>query len=515
MLKIIKYSSKNLLELINDILDISKIEAGKIELSYTKVVTRQLFNELYLMFLDIKRKKKLNLNYKIYDRVPDVIIADELRVKQIIINLLSNSFKFTEKGYVGLSIDYQENDLIILVEDTGIGIAKNKQKKIFESFSQEDSSTSRKYGGTGLGLTITKKLVELMKGKIKFTSEKGEGTKFEIKLPFTKSTIDEDLMGEVLLSSWIKDPELEELIITALSTLSKRVEKLEKAISNKDEETIKFLSHKLAGTYGNLGVDQVYEEAKKINAEIIKESPDFELIENGLRELKNIESLIPTTYIKSKKIENKSKEEELLLSNYKILVAEDSEYNQILIKKILKKASLNCKIVENGEEAIREAKKIKYDMFIFDMHMPKLTGDKALQEIKKDKEMENAISIILTADISKEMKEKLERVGFDEYILKPIDKEKFLDIIVNYVSKKETQNKRKSYDIEKVNQLIESLEENVAIFDPEEIIEKANQIDDKDESLKEIKEKLYEIANNFDDEGLSVLIKTLKDFIKD
>jgi signal transduction histidine kinase len=188
--KIIHRSGSDLLLLINDILDLSKIEAGRIELIYDNVRIDELKSESFTLFDEIAKEKKINFGIEISSGVPEFIVADKLRLSQVIRNLLSNAFKFTEaKGeiYLRFRIGLRMSKLFleISVQDTGIGIPEEKQSMIFEAFQQADGSISRKYGGTGLGLSISRMLVGLMGGALSLTSKEGAGSTFYVYLPLT------------------------------------------------------------------------------------------------------------------------------------------------------------------------------------------------------------------------------------------------------------------------------------------------------------------------------------------
>ncbi len=188
-LESIKMAGNSLLTLINDILDLSKIEARKLEIQYEVVNPYTIFNELQNMFAMTIAEKEIELIVDIDPNLPPALLLDGARLRQVLLNLIGNAVKFTEKGYIKLMAknSYQTNsykkcDFVISVEDTGIGIAKDQQTIIFESFRQQDGQSTRKYGGTGLGLAITKRLVEMMKGQISLTSKVGQGSLFEITL---------------------------------------------------------------------------------------------------------------------------------------------------------------------------------------------------------------------------------------------------------------------------------------------------------------------------------------------
>jgi len=184
----IKASSKTLLTLINDILDLSKIEAGRLEMQYAPTNPHILFKEIYQIFKIKISEKRLDFIREIEKELPKNLLLDEIRLRQVLLNLIGNAVKFTDKGYIKLSVHkvFTEKegclDLIIAVEDTGIGIPKLQQARMFESFTQQDGQSTRQYGGTGLGLAITKRLVEMMNGKITLRSTVGKGSVFEILL---------------------------------------------------------------------------------------------------------------------------------------------------------------------------------------------------------------------------------------------------------------------------------------------------------------------------------------------
>ncbi|NJL58983.1 MAG: hypothetical protein HC887_04340 [Desulfobacteraceae bacterium] len=186
----IESSGRSLLILINDILDLSKIEAGKMQIVYEAVNPHKIFDEIRKMFYVQISDKKLDFITEISENIPESLFLDEVRLRQILFNLIGNAVKFTEKGHIRLSAissypdpeDHSKLDLTIAIEDTGIGISSEFQESIFESFRQQDGQNTRKYGGTGLGLAITKRLVEMMSGHITLKSRQGRGSIFEITL---------------------------------------------------------------------------------------------------------------------------------------------------------------------------------------------------------------------------------------------------------------------------------------------------------------------------------------------
>ncbi len=183
MLNLIDKSSKHLLELINDILDLSKIESGKIDISKDPFILGELINNLFGMFKLIADKKKLNFEINSTSNLPETYIGDRMHIKQVLVNILGNAFKFTENGKVSLTTKFENNFLVFIISDTGIGIHKDKIKKIFDAFTQIKSLKKKVIKGTGLGLSISKNLVFLMGGDIDVQSKKDIGTTFTITIP--------------------------------------------------------------------------------------------------------------------------------------------------------------------------------------------------------------------------------------------------------------------------------------------------------------------------------------------
>ncbi|MDF2595955.1 MAG: sensor hybrid histidine kinase [Clostridia bacterium] len=217
-LKVLEHLAEALLNIINDILDFSKIEAGRMELQKSSMDIRELIADIVKSFSYTEKRQQVALNCYIDEQVPNIIYTDSARLKQILVNLLSNAFKFTEKGKIDIhieSIREQDHEVMLLfsVTDTGIGIAKDKLKTLFQTFYQVDSTSKRKYGGTGLGLSIVKKLVELMGGKIGVESEEGLGSKFSFEMTFekvNKSSINEELSIKIYSE---KDMKLHILVV--------------------------------------------------------------------------------------------------------------------------------------------------------------------------------------------------------------------------------------------------------------------------------------------------------------
>lgn len=234
MIKSVLSSGNLLLSLLNDILDLSKIEAGKLEISTQPVDLRNIIQDIKLLFTDKAHKKGLEINSHVVNDFPDVIELDEIRIKQVIFNLVGNAIKFTHKGYVNIKADFinrksNKGDLIIEVKDTGIGIPKSQQEIIFEVFRQQSGQSNRKYGGAGLGLAISKRLVEKMNGNIEVSSEINKGSNFKIRIPKIEVSISK--IRKKNYSKGIENIIFEEATILVIDDVSSNIETVENFIS--------------------------------------------------------------------------------------------------------------------------------------------------------------------------------------------------------------------------------------------------------------------------------------------
>jgi signal transduction histidine kinase/ActR/RegA family two-component response regulator len=332
-IKTVHSSSVTLLGIINDILDFSKIESGNLEIEKIDFNVDDEFKTLVDLFRSKASEKSISLILNMDQNMPSALHSDPLRIKQIIANLISNAIKFTPRnGKVVLNIRYENEKLFVSVNDTGIGIPKDKQKDIFKAFSQAESSTTRKFGGTGLGLTISSRLVSLLGGTLKVESTEGKGSTFSFNIPVK------------------------------------------------------------VGKYKR---------------------------ENTIQE-------VDLSSIKGKKI----------------LLVEDNKPNQMFMSLILKKFGLTYKIANDGLEAIKEFEHDKFDLIFMDENMPNLNGieaTKTILNIEKKRGLEHTPIIALTANALKGDREKFLNSGMDEYITKPVSKDKIAHIFEQFLIQKESQ----------------------------------------------------------------------------
>jgi PAS domain S-box-containing protein len=485
-LNIVQRSSNSLLSLLNDILDLSKIEAGRLMLEPLPFSLRGSLGDTAKTLSVQAHKKNLELVYYIDSEVPDRLIGDAGRLRQIIVNLIGNSIKFTKEGEIVLKIEVLEELpdtrvlLHFLISDTGIGIPGEKLDTIFDKFSQADASTTRRYGGSGLGLAISSRLVNLMEGIIWVDSpssfphfkKTGPGSTFHFTALFEidKSTLDARRQVEVDVKKLeglplliVDDNKTNRMFLQEV--LSRYGLKPETANSGKDalrllEEKsfqLLILDYQMPEMDGGTVLTKVRNELKSdipvilLSSGIRSEELDH-LIRMGIsshffkpidiREL--LESIIIAMGYKGivgekipldmKKPKLKKEQKEI-----NILVAEDNQINQRLIKKLLEKRGYTVDIAEDGKEAVEKFKQRllqlenPYSLILMDIQMPIMDGIEATSEIRKvDK---NIPIIALTAHAMKGDKRKFLSEGMNDYISKPVKKDFLFEILEKYVSK--------------------------------------------------------------------------------
>ena len=426
-LTIIRDSSKYLLNIINDVLDLSKIEAKKLNIEKINFLLINTLTHIQNLFSLIAKDKKINFIVSISKNVPNLVCGDELRITQILINLISNAFKFTpEFGRIEFNCDYRKGFLEFFISDSGIGIPKNKLHSIFNPFEQGSSSTSRKYGGTGLGLTITKLLIKLMDGFIGVESEVNKGTKFSVKIPLPEVTPTDIEKGENMIRKWLStmngEKALEAVVLHGIKKLPDRIKNLEKILRSKNQVEIKNIVHQLKGFTGSYGMQDLYKIFIEMDAEITLSSYNLVKLNKDLKKIKKIIDIIPQKYF----LEDETTEVtnlKIQKSKIKIIVAEDDEDNQKLIRAIFESMNLSCDIAVNGLEALNMILQKKYDILFLDMQMPVLDGISTIKKIRENEKIKDLYVIALTAEAMKGTRERMIGAGCNDFLTKPVDKE--------------------------------------------------------------------------------------------
>ncbi len=460
---IIEKSSENLLEIINNILDIAKIESKKIELESIVFEPISEFENAVEVYAPKAAEKSIDLALFVDPRLERPLKGDPTKIKEVLINLISNAVKFTPKGgeiVVEIKKIGQKDSKALIhfeVRDTGIGISKEKKQKIFEAFSQADISITRKYGGTGLGLTISSEFVRLMGGELKVESEEGKGSRFFFNLELEEIPVLNESFKDHFSNLTIFYYEPKDRHKTQSDFLKRYcdffgVEVIQSSDINNSIEQAKKCNFTL------LDYDFINDQTlrnlflKKIPISLISKVTFKKRIEEFASKLmRNIYE--PINYTKLKQLfefyiqnsQNLSQKAAILASSgnlkfkAKALVAEDNIINQKLIKKTLEDFGLEVELADNGLEALEKFKKEKFDIVFMDIQMPVKDGIEAMQEIhlyEKEMHLIPTPIIALTAHALKGDRERFMQKGFDEYITKPINRKDIETILKAFLPDK-------------------------------------------------------------------------------
>ena len=462
-LNLVHFSAESLLSIINDILDFSKIEAGKLEVETIPFRLRDSLGETIKSLNFRARQKELELVFHVDAEVPDAVIGDPGRIRQILVNLIGNAIKFTEHGEIVVTIceEHREADRALLrvaVQDTGLGIPEDQQEKIFEAFSQAHGSMARKYGGTGLGLTICTRLVEMMGGRIWVESEPGKGSKFQFTFqvavqatytPFCVPLAPEQLRGmralivdanstnrEVLremLNRLGMKPECAKSGEEGLKEVASSVSTgrcfplifVDGQMPDMDGFGLTAEMQKLPGFSGcsimmltstaQLG-DGARCRTLGISAYLVKPIHQSELLEAICRASSGKPEGETATALVTRHTLRESGRK------LRILLAEDNAVNRVLAVRLLEKRGHTVAIACDGNEAVMAAQKEDFDVILMDIQMPEVNGFEATAAIReREASTERHVPIVaLTAYAMKEDRERCLSAGMDAYITKPI-----------------------------------------------------------------------------------------------
>ncbi|MCA1794753.1 MAG: response regulator [Desulfobacteraceae bacterium] len=475
-IQMVHRSAELLMGIINDILDFSKIEAGKMELESIPFSFEEVLNNLSNMVSINAQEKGLEILFDIVPETPVQLIGDPLRLGQILLNLTGNALKFTESGEIVVKIrsiktneDFAE--LEVMVRDTGIGMTPDQQSRLFQSFSQADSSTTRKFGGTGLGLTISKHLVELMKGRIWVESEPGKGSSFYFTVVMGRDTRKEEKAESIFpvnlkkLKVLVVDDVASARLMFAetLGSFSFRVtcvesgEKALEAIKNapkNDPFRLVLMDHMMPGMNGieashhikklperdhiptiimvtALTRDEVMGEAKQAELDgfLTKPITPSDLLDAIMNTLSGKGGI--------RIIEDTSDRWQVnpleTIKDAKVLLVEDNTINQLLAEDLLTRAGLQVTIADNGKKAVELAEKARFDIILMDIQMPEMDGFEATRTIL-EKQSENQPPIIaMTANAMAGDRERCLEAGMVDHVAKPIEPNVLFDTLVKWI----------------------------------------------------------------------------------
>jgi two-component system, sensor histidine kinase and response regulator len=476
-----KRSADNLLTIINDVLDFSKIEAGELDLELLNFNLRTAIAEVLELPAIQAHNKGLEIAYSIHEDIPALLKGDPGRLRQILLNLISNAIKFTEKGEIlvkALLVSEKEGRVTIRFEviDTGIGIPQDKQEMIFEAFKQTDASTTRMYGGTGLGLSISKRLSELMGGEIGVTSEPGKGSTFWFTVQFDKQAdfgeekpitpvdirgkrflvVDDNKTNQMILKGYIEAwgcfcdlADSAEMALSMMNAVAKvnapfdailidmqmpvmDGADLGKCIKNdpvlKDNTIIMLTSQGIRGDASRM---------EKIGfaaylTKPIRRSHLFDCLMNVLsretRKGHENRRQIVTRYTISEEKRKKTR----------ILLVEDNIINQKLALKLIEKFGFKADSAANGKEAIKALESFRYDIVLMDIQMPEMDGLEATRIIRDPSSsvIDHSVKIIaMTAHAMQGDRDRCINAGMNDYTIKPIRPQELLDAIERQIEK--------------------------------------------------------------------------------
>ena len=450
----ITVSGDALLTVINDILDFSKIESGSLELEQKDFNLRTCIEEVLDVFAEKVNQSGLELVYHIDPEVPDNIVGDPVRLRQVLINLVSNAIKFTSRGeiYIEVRLLQKKNDgrfeLLFRVKDTGIGIPADKIDRLFKAFSQVDSSTTRKYGGTGLGLVICEKLVHLMGGKIQVSSTPGAGSLFYFNIWTSAGVqptpqlidmnladirgkrvlvVDDNVTNRLILEKqleyWHLVPSLASSAEKALSMLAQAPVDLVLTDMQMPGTDGIALTRQIRKLYPSLPVillsslgDDRNKECKDLfNAVLTKPIKHQTLCQYILRELRHPEK----KELKEEMTAEQSEKDFSTRYPLRILLAEDNAINQLLATKMLGTLGYTIDIAENGLQVLTELKHNTYDLILMDIQMPELDGLETTRRIRQEQDIQPVI-IAMTANALQSDTDECIRAGMDDYLSKPV-----------------------------------------------------------------------------------------------
>ena len=441
-LKVVKQSGQTLLDLLNDILDLSKIEAGKVEIEAIQFELRDIVQNATQLFSPAAHAKNLEIICDVEPHLPVRVQGDPNRIRQIVVNLIGNAIKFTSEGEIHVSVSQcDDGHYAFAVRDTGIGIAEDKQQAIFEAFQQEDSSTTRKYGGTGLGLSICQQLAELMGGYIQLESVQDVGSTFTLRIPLVPigtdiqtDIADDQLRGhtailacdsrsnELAVQRLLECLGVHVLPVDSADVLEQdMVENVDFVVVDEPDDSV--ISELLRWDEAKLLIMTRSDEARHDDQLILHKPLHLDEVRDTLRIAVNGPRMetTPADAFSHATSGNGS-------DRPRILVADDCEVNQQVAKGLLEMEGLEVAIVSNGEEAVRAFGSEEYDVILMDVEMPVMDGMQATREIRKTS---NIPIFALSAHAVEDLERRCEDVGFSGFISKPVQPEDLMGKINN------------------------------------------------------------------------------------
>ncbi|MCX7128667.1 response regulator [Aeromonas sp.] len=465
----IKSSSDTLLLLINDILDLTKVESGKLTLEEIDFDLSEQLDSLAGMFADLAERKHVEVIIRKSPEVPVFLRGDPLRLGQVLVNLVNNAIKFTERGEVEVSIQLVNTHpmrVSFSVRDTGIGIAEEKQTQLFQAFTQLEAGNTRKYGGSGLGLNISQRLVELMGGKITVQSKSGVGSRFQFDIPMATAAygvsghrvffehqplvmvMDDnelvlDLARDILTRAGVR--------VLSVNSLSRarqvlweegqnlRLAILDWRMGQEDglDLALEMYQHSLWRQIPILMISAWAREGlhARMDSMGLTHFLSKPMTENGL--LAKVDEVLNGSsydqHLRKAEVQGDQQHFKSLLQGTRVLLAEDNRVNQQLIMEYLRRVDAKVCVVSNGREAVERVAEQPFDVILMDLQMPVLDGLDATRQIRKMVDKHDVPIIALTASAMPGDKDRCLGVGMNGYVTKPVSKLELYNNLLQWV----------------------------------------------------------------------------------
>lgn len=473
LLEMMSSAGNSLLQIVNDILDFSKIEAGRLAIEATAFPLSRVWKALSAIMMVNAGGKPIELSIGTKFQLHRNIVGDELRLQQVLINIIANAIKFTERGEVALFVEMLEQTethvkLLFRIRDTGIGMTREQQERLFTAFTQADSSMTRRFGGTGLGLAICKRLVELMNGSIEVSSELGKGSEFRVSLPFGLGAVEpaftpltrtlrflvvddnatsrESICDNIRLWDWQAD---------CASTSREAVERVREGINSSTPYDVILIDWQMPEMDGLATIEAIRRFALKDTLPAIITLAAFERANFALIDVQHladavlvkpvtcsslfdvIHETLATSFLPSSpllggsqllaKPSHTSDVSELRLDGIMVLLVEDSIANQTIAKLMLEARGACVDIANNGIQAIERltSQPARYNIVLMDVHMPEMDGFTATQNIRQQLQLRLPI-IALTAGVTQSEQDQCLEAGMDDFVAKPIE----MDVLI-------------------------------------------------------------------------------------
>ncbi|MHA6482301.1 response regulator [Paenibacillus sp. strain BS8-2] len=472
-------SSESLLRIINDVLDFSKIEAGRVEVESFPFKPEELLNRIAIQ-LSVFLGGKEQFEFMIHtpERLPQTLIGDSLRLEQVLLNLCMNAIKFTGKGLVKLELQAEEESegqmwIRFVITDTGIGMSKDQVDRLFQPFTQADSSTTRKFGGTGLGLVISQNLVKLMGGTLSVSSEEGIGSRFYFSLPFD---IDPDRIDgadrkqpfSIEQTVWILEDNkrmrehwatllegmgLTTIVFRSWQTMFERL----RIVGEGARPHILLTDMEMPDMFGTDTWLDMHEVATQLDVPVVALTTTFGRDELLQLPYDNRPAAIlakPATRTALLKAFKDATEQATMKlqtpgqgkvnepvkqrrSTAKILLAEDNIINQMVALEMLKDAGYEVQLAENGREALDKLERGSWDLVLMDIHMPEMDGTEVVKIMRSKEKFASIPVIAVTANVMKKDHERYLKLGMNDVMTKPLSVERLQETVAYWLEQKE------------------------------------------------------------------------------